>query len=157
MGSSGINASTWDFGSFCIDGLAMALHACYHTKDFLSAISHGVNLLGDADSIGSIAGQIAGAFYGYSGIQKTAQALITDMNRHCDSDICYRAALLFHVAKEQNFACAENFSVDETREKSSSGFMAVLWVLLAVLVVAVPFGVIWYCKKQAKVPIRARD
>jgi len=87
------------FGSYSMDGLAMALHACYHSKDFLDAISRAVNLLGDADSTGSIAGQIAGAFYGYQGIQNVAQALIEDMDKWCDGDIAYRAAVLFHVAK----------------------------------------------------------
>merc|ERR1712072_173178 len=134
-------------------GLAMALHACYHSKNFLDAISHGLNLLGDADSIGSICGQIAGAFYGYSGIQATAQVLIDDMNTHCDSDICYRAALLFHVAKDQKFAVPAHPIQSESKvsspKKSSKGAMTVLWVLAAVLAIGALVGMLWYCMKRS--------
>jgi hypothetical protein len=47
-----------------MDGLAMALHAVYHTTTFGEAITAVINMLGDADTTGAIAGQIAGAFYG---------------------------------------------------------------------------------------------
>jgi ADP-ribosylglycohydrolase len=50
-------------GSYCMDGLAMALHVLYHTNNFKDAILKAVNLCGDADSLGSIVGQIGGAYY----------------------------------------------------------------------------------------------
>ncbi|CAE7210088.1 tri1 [Symbiodinium natans] len=56
------------FGSYSLDGLAGALWAVYHTRSFDEALSCAVNLNGDADSFGSITGQIAGAFYGFSAI-----------------------------------------------------------------------------------------
>ena len=39
-----------------LDGLAGALWAVYHTTSFDSAVARAVNLNGDADSFGSIAG-----------------------------------------------------------------------------------------------------
>ena len=56
------------FGSYCVDGLAIALQACYWSRDFDEAVLMTVNHLGDADTTGAIAGQIAGAFYGMRGI-----------------------------------------------------------------------------------------
>jgi ADP-ribosylglycohydrolase len=69
-------APTWDYsstrvekndsyiGSYCMDGLAMALHICYHTHSFKEAVIWADNMGGDADTVASIAGQIAGAMYG---------------------------------------------------------------------------------------------
>jgi len=65
---NGYPVSAGYFGSYSMDGLAMALWAVYHTKSFDEAITKSVNLLGDADSHGSIAGQLAGALYGYNAI-----------------------------------------------------------------------------------------
>lgn len=101
------------FGSYCMDGLAMALHACYNNNNFLDAVDHAVNLLGDADSTGSMTGQIAGSFYGYTGIQTCkrddtadqpettgGQVLIDAMNQHCDHDIALRALMLYKVSQD---------------------------------------------------------
>ena len=55
-------------GSYAMDGLAMALHVCYYTNSFKEAIIKVVNLRGDADSVGAVVGQIAGAFYGVKDI-----------------------------------------------------------------------------------------
>merc|ERR1711964_877472 len=97
------------WGAYCMDGLAMALHACYNTNNVADAVNYAANLLGDADSTASMAGQIAGAFYGYTGIQTCkqdssgnfgGQLLINEMNRHCDSDIPYRAVLLYYVSDQ---------------------------------------------------------
>jgi len=51
-------------GSYCMDGLAMALHVCYNTKSFEEAVFMAVNMGGDSDTVGAIVGQIAGAMYG---------------------------------------------------------------------------------------------
>jgi ADP-ribosyl-[dinitrogen reductase] hydrolase len=56
------------FGSYCFDGLAIALHSLYNTTNFENAILKTVNMLGDSDSTGAICGQMAGAFYGFSKI-----------------------------------------------------------------------------------------
>ena len=59
-------------GSYCMDGLAMALWGVYHSSCFEEAILHTVNLLGDSDSTGAVAGQMAGALYGARGIESGA-------------------------------------------------------------------------------------
>ena len=55
-------------GSYAMDGMAMALHVVYYTSSFKDAIIKVVNLCGDADSVGAIVGQIAGAYYGIENI-----------------------------------------------------------------------------------------
>merc|ERR1711967_124472 len=65
---NGYPVSAGYFGSFCMDGLAMALWSVYHSQSFDEAVVRSVNLCGDADSHGSITGQLAGALYGYSSI-----------------------------------------------------------------------------------------
>ena len=57
------------WGSYCLDGLAMALWGVYHTTSFEAAVRKVVNLLGDADSTGAVAGQMAGALYGYRSLK----------------------------------------------------------------------------------------
>ena len=49
---------------YAIDSLEASLWSFYHTNNFEDAILKAVNLGGDADTIGAITGQIAGAFYG---------------------------------------------------------------------------------------------
>lgn len=61
------NSSSY-YGSYSIDGLAIALNSVYTTNSFTEAIEKCISYLGDADSTGSITGQIAGAFYGYNTI-----------------------------------------------------------------------------------------
>merc|ERR1719231_1327212 len=58
------------FGSYALDGLAVALHSVYHSRSFGDAVERAVNHLGDADSVGSIAGQLAGAVYGFGAIDR---------------------------------------------------------------------------------------
>lgn len=79
------------FGSYCLDGLAMALHSCAMTATFDDAVAHCVNLLGDADSTGAICGQIAGAMYGYRAIHPLFRR---NLQRWDDGHIALRAALL---------------------------------------------------------------
>ena len=72
----------------------MALNAVYRSHDFSSAITNCVNMLGDADSTGAVAGQIAGAMYGYSGID---QAMLENLQQWDDGDTPLRAVLLYHL------------------------------------------------------------
>ena len=51
-------------GSYCMDALAMALHTVWHTKSFREVALMNADMGGDCDTVGSIAGQIAGAMYG---------------------------------------------------------------------------------------------
>eukprot|EP00298_Acanthocystis_sp_HF-20_P013520 c20391_g1_i2.p1 GENE.c20391_g1_i2~~c20391_g1_i2.p1 ORF type:complete len:438 (+),score=146.04 c20391_g1_i2:40-1314(+) len=90
---NGYPVSPTYFGSYCMDGLAMGLHAVYHSTSFENAVTRAVNLLGDADTIGSIAGQIAGAIYGYTSIN---QIFIKNLNQWDDGEIALRAVMLYH-------------------------------------------------------------
>lgn len=54
------------FGSYALDGLAVALWAVYHSSSATDAIITCANLLGDADSTACVAGQLAGAYFGAS-------------------------------------------------------------------------------------------
>ena len=79
------------FGSYCLDGLAMALHSVAMTGSFDAAVERCVNLLGDADSTGAICGQIAGAMYGYRAIHPVFRS---NLHKWDDGQIALRAALL---------------------------------------------------------------
>lgn len=48
-------------GSYCMDALAMALHTVYHSETFAEVVIKNADMGGDCDTVGSIAGQIAGA------------------------------------------------------------------------------------------------
>ena len=50
-------------GSYAMDNLAMSLNIVYRSNSFEEAIIKAVNLRGDADSVASVVGQIAGAAY----------------------------------------------------------------------------------------------
>ena len=51
-------------GSYCMDALAMALHTVWHGKSFKEIALVNANMGGDCDTVGAVAGQIAGAIYG---------------------------------------------------------------------------------------------
>ena len=85
-------------GSYCMDGLAMALHVLYHTDSFTKAILKAVNLCGDADSVGSVVGQIAGAFYEYDSIPKD---WINKINQWDNDEIALRGFILCHLIEEE--------------------------------------------------------
>lgn len=53
---------------FCIDALEAALWAVHGADDFRSAVLRAANLGDDADTTAAIAGQLAGAWWGLSGI-----------------------------------------------------------------------------------------
>jgi len=82
------------FGSYSLDGLALALWSVYNTTSFDDAVTRSVNLRGDADSHGSITGQLAGALYGYKSINPQ---FLTWMNQWDDHEIATRGLLLYHL------------------------------------------------------------
>merc|ERR1740120_114945 len=87
------------FGAYCMDGLAMALWSLWHTQSFSQCVARVVNLLGDADSTGAIAGQMAGALYGWRGlVQDDWGMTCLSRLRAWDplAEIGLRAALLYH-------------------------------------------------------------
>ena len=57
-------------GSYCMDGLAMALHCVWTTESYKEAVLKVVNMRGDADTTGAITAQLAGAVYGFRDIPK---------------------------------------------------------------------------------------
>merc|ERR1719284_1385030 len=91
---NGYPVSEGYFGSYCMDGLAMALWSVYHTSSFDEAVTRSVNLLGDADSHGSITGQLAGALYGYSTINPKFVEWLAEWD---DYEFAVRALLLHQV------------------------------------------------------------
>ena len=50
-------------GSYAMDNMAMSLNVIYNTKSFKEALIRIVNIRGDSDSVASVVGQIAGAYY----------------------------------------------------------------------------------------------
>lgn len=55
---------------YVVDTLLCSLWCFINTSDFESAVCEAVNLYGDPDTIGAIAGGIAGVYYGYNSIPK---------------------------------------------------------------------------------------
>ena len=51
-------------GSYCMDALSMALHTVMFSSNFKEVVVRNADMGGDCDTVGSIAGQIAGALYG---------------------------------------------------------------------------------------------
>jgi ADP-ribosylglycohydrolase len=47
-----------------MDALAMALHTVMYSESFSEVVIKNADMGGDCDTVGSIAGQIAGAMYG---------------------------------------------------------------------------------------------
>ena len=71
-----VNNSGW-----CVSTLQAALWAFHKTENFENALIESVNLGGDADTIGAVCGQIAGAYYGYSAIPERWLAAIKDREK----------------------------------------------------------------------------
>lgn len=76
-------------GSYVMDGLAMALHCIYTTTSFEAAVLKATKHGGDADTVGAITAQLAGAIYGLQAIPKQ---WIDEVRRHDgDGEIACRA------------------------------------------------------------------
>ena len=71
-----VNNSGW-----AVSTLQAALWAFHTTDNFEEALIAAVNLGGDADTIGSVCGQIAGAYYGCSAIPERWLAVIKDREK----------------------------------------------------------------------------
>ena len=84
-------------GSYCMDCMAMALHVCYNTNTFDEAIIKVVNLRGDSDSVGSVVGQIAGAYYG---LEKIPKDWIKVVEKWDNQEIALRGYMLLHLFDE---------------------------------------------------------
>ncbi len=86
------------YGSYCLDGLALALHSFRHSNSFESCIMKCVNYRGDADSTGSVCGQMAGAFYGVSTIHRQ---LLNNAMQWDKSENIFRAIMLTTVFRDE--------------------------------------------------------
>ena len=64
-----------------VSTLQAALWAFETTETFEDGMIAAVNLGGDADSIGAVYGQIAGAFYGFEAIPKRWLNSVKDYNK----------------------------------------------------------------------------
>ena len=61
-------------GGYVVDTLHAALWSVQNTRTFEDAVLKAVNLGDDADTTGAVAGQIAGACYGYSSIPRSLES-----------------------------------------------------------------------------------
>ena len=86
-------------GSFAMDNMAMSLHILYHTTSFAQAINVATHLCGDADSVASVVGQIAGAFYGVENIPAN---WIKKLYVYDHGDFTFKALLLAHLFDEES-------------------------------------------------------
>jgi len=86
-------------GSFAMDNMAMSLHILYHTTSFAQAINVATHLCGDADSVASVVGQIAGAFYGVENIPAN---WIKKLYVYDHGDFTLKALLLAHLFDEES-------------------------------------------------------
>jgi len=106
------------YGSFCMDGLAVALHCFRFGDSFETSLQKCINYRGDADSTGSITGQLCGAFYGFTAIQVK---LVNNALQWDNGENLFRAILLcpqFHpqmvVDEKENFELKSSDSVCES-------------------------------------------
>eukprot|EP01065_Artemidia_motanka_P042978 TRINITY_DN586_c0_g1_i1.p1 TRINITY_DN586_c0_g1~~TRINITY_DN586_c0_g1_i1.p1 ORF type:complete len:588 (+),score=142.70 TRINITY_DN586_c0_g1_i1:73-1836(+) len=97
------------WGAYCMDGLAMALWALRSTTTFDDCLFKVVNLLGDADTTGAIACQMAGAIYGFEAILSSRMGAVCVRNLQrwdrCAA-VGLRAAMLYHGAPTADAAAS---------------------------------------------------
>ncbi len=53
---------------YCIDTLEVAIRGFYNFDTFIDGLMYCISLGDDTDTVGAVYGQIAGAYYGLSGI-----------------------------------------------------------------------------------------
>ena len=87
-------------GSYAMDNLAMSLNIVYRTKKFHDAIIKAVNLRGDADSVASVVGQIAGAAYSVEGIPID---WIETIKKWDDGEIALRGYMLSRLHSGESY------------------------------------------------------
>lgn len=97
-GSNRPHNSTY-LGAYAMDNMAMSLHILYHTTSFKQAINVATHLCGDADSVASVVGQIAGAFYG---VDKIPAEWIKKLYKFDRGDFTLKALLLAHLFDEES-------------------------------------------------------
>ena len=64
-----------------MDALSMALHTVWNTESFKEMALMNANMGGDCDTVGAIAGQIAGAVYGIDEEMLKLYSQMVDFNK----------------------------------------------------------------------------
>lgn len=77
----------------------MSLHILYHTTSFEQVINIATHLCGDADSVASVVGQIAGAFYG---VENIPAEWIEKLYKFDHGDFMLKALLLAHLSDKES-------------------------------------------------------
>jgi len=100
-------------GSYVMDAMAMALHCVYTTNSFKKAMIKCANLRGDSDTVCAVAGQIAGAIYGWKNIPNSWYQAISkwDTNDH----IFLRVYKMYYF----NHIETENLEPENTDQKEN--------------------------------------
>ena len=96
-------------GSYAMDNMAMSLHIVYTTKSFKEAIIRAANLRGDSDSVASVVGQIAGAYYP---IEEIPYDWIEKINKWDNQEIALRGYMLSRLHLNKSIYNKNNNSVD---------------------------------------------
>ena len=75
---SELNSDTVYAGGYVIDTLHSALWSLLQTDNFETAVIKAVNLGDDADTVGAVVGQLAGAMYGYASVPAHLKNTLVD-------------------------------------------------------------------------------
>ena len=87
-------------GSYAMDAMAMSLNIIYNTDNFKDAIIKTVNLRGDSDTVASVVGQIAGAYYPLEDIPND---WIKEIYRWDQGEIALRGYMLSRLLKRDSY------------------------------------------------------
>ena len=87
-------------GSYAMDNMAMSLNILYNTDNFRDALIKIVNIRGDSDSVASVVGQIAGAYYD---IETIPGDWIEAINRWDNGEIALRGYMLARLHNKSSY------------------------------------------------------
>jgi len=84
---------------YVIDSLEAALWCFYHTDNYADCVLAAANLGNDADTTAAVAGQLAGACYGYAAIRPAWREAL-----HREAEICQLADQLFALDQQRSLS-----------------------------------------------------
>ena len=87
-------------GSYAMDNMAMSLNTVYNTNSFKDALIRIVNIRGDSDSVASVVGQIAGAYYD---IEEIPGDWIKAINLWDNGDIALKGYILARLKDRKSY------------------------------------------------------
>ena len=91
-------------GSYAMDNMAMSLNILYNTNNFRDALIKIVNIRGDSDSVASVVGQIAGAYYD---VESIPGDWIEAINKWDDGEIALRGYMLARLHDKKSYIIEE--------------------------------------------------